>query len=153
MGLCTSDFLILLVASCLRCMVRVIMQLRVVKMLMRLDLNCSSGLMSPPLLLLLLRPHVHLCCHMVIHQDHPKLDSVSLLHISMPIPVYAILVPLFQFQQVAAILVSFIHCLLLLLLRHHHLHKFMEAPQFCNLTKSLCSIPSGIPVCSRFHLQ
>lgn len=107
----------------------------------------------PPLLLLLLRPHVHLCCHMVIHQDHPKLDSVSLLHISMPIPVYAILVPLFQFQQVAAILVSFIHCLLLLLLRHHHLHKFMEAPQFCNLTKSLCSIPSGIPVCSRFHLQ
>lgn len=148
-GSCTPDFLILLVASCLRCMVRVTMQLRVVKMLIRLGLKCSSGLLL--LLLLLLRPHVHLCLHMVIHQDHPKLVSRALLRISMLILVYVTLVHLFQFQQVVAILVNFINCPLLLLLLH--LHKFMEAPQFCNLTKSLCSICSGIPLCIMFHLQ
>lgn len=144
----TPDFLILLVASCLRCTVRVTMELRVVKMLIRLRLKFSSGLLPLPLLLLLLMPHVHLCLHMVIHQDHPKLVSMALLHISMFILVYISLVHLFQFQQVVAILVNFIHCPLLL-----HLHKFMEAPQFCNLTKSLCSIPSGIPLCIRFHLR
>lgn len=147
-GLCTADFLTLLVASCLRCIVRVV-QLRVIKMLIRLGLKCSSGLLPLPLplLLLLLRSHVHLCFHMFIHLDRLKLVSMDLLHISMPILVYIIPVHLFQFQQVAAILVNFIHCPLLL-----HLHKFMEAPQFCNLTKSQCSIPSGVPVCIMFHL-
>lgn len=123
------------------------MQLRMTKMLIRLDLKCSSGLLPLLLPLLLLRPHAHLCFHMVIHLDHPKLVSMALLHISMHILVYIIPVHLFQFQKVAAILVNFIHCPLLL-----HLHKFMEAPQFCNLTKSLCSIPSGVPVCIMFHL-